>query len=178
MRISISLWFVITGTILVCSGCRGSRTTTINRAARADHPVQSIALNPSGGILADAIGVELVNRGFNVIDTQETSNLLVRMEMGETEFMEPANLAQLRERGIDAILTVRSATNADGMIVNASARLVSAHNSRVLGGVAWENAKSGASGSPADHMAKKGVTSAAKEIVQALLESADLNPPG
>ena len=138
--------------------------TFVRHAVGADHPIRSIALNPSGGILADAVGMELLNRGYNVLDTQETSNLLVRMDASEVEWMEPAQLSKMRERNIDAILIVRTASNSDGLPVSASARLVSTQSGRVIGGVAWENAKGGAGGSPLDHMVKKGVTGAAKDM--------------
>ncbi|MFQ5490466.1 MAG: FlgO family outer membrane protein [Phycisphaerae bacterium] len=155
--------------------CAGTKTTFLRIQGRPDHAVRKIALNPSGGILADAIGMELLNRGFTVIDTQDTSNLFIRLGMEELEVMEPQQLRKLRdEYDIDAVLAVRAATTDSQLIVAASVRLISTHTGGVLGGLGWENAKGGGVGSAADHMVKKGVTDAAREIVKGLIQSAGL----
>jgi len=171
MRVTIS-------TILLCiglSGCLSNRMTLVQNSNRSGHPIRSIALNPSGGIIADAIGMELLNRGYVVLDTQETSNLLIRMDSSEIEWMEPAQRQKLRDRNIDAVLIVRSSSNSFGTPESVSVRLVSTHDGRVIGGLAWDNAKFGARRSPANYMVKRGVVRAAREITPALIKSAGLN---
>jgi hypothetical protein len=130
-----------------------------------------IALAPSGGVLADAIGVELVNRGYNVVDTQETTNLLTRMNLDEMEVMQPQRITQLRERGIDAVLAVRTAAGPDGRPQSASVRLNSTYSAKVIGGVAWQNGWGGQAGSMADRTMRKDVIEAAREIADVLVKA-------
>ena len=52
------------------SACAGSRMSLIPSEV-VTHPVKIIAMAPSGGLLADAIAVELSNHGYRVIDTNQ-----------------------------------------------------------------------------------------------------------
>jgi len=76
-------------------GCATSKVGEIGFAAPGQIGIKTIALAPSGGLLADAIGVDLANRGYTVIDTQQTSALLARVNMTEIEVMSPKSLSTL-----------------------------------------------------------------------------------
>lgn len=82
--------------LVACAGSRLS-TVSVDDGRKGDHPVKTIAMAPSGGVFADAIVVELANRGFHIIDTAQTSQLLVRLNMNEIEVTQPQNLVRLRE---------------------------------------------------------------------------------
>ena len=76
-------------------------------ASQTKHTVKVIAFAPGGGLLAGAVGVELSNRGFTVIDSSTTSSMMIRLDLNEIEVTRPEGLAKLREQGIDALLVVR-----------------------------------------------------------------------
>lgn len=133
--------------------------------------VSTIALSPNGGVLADAVGFELINLGFQVIDTAQISSLLVRMNLSEFEILQPQNLNNLREVGIDAMLQVRTVGGYDGRPQSASIRLVSTESGSVLIGATWQNGRAGQQGSMADQDARVDVSEAATQIAKGIAEA-------
>ncbi len=65
--------------LLILASCAGSKVSTVGMLSSPTHAVRSIAMAPSGGLLADAIAVELFNRGYTVIDSNETTGLCGRI---------------------------------------------------------------------------------------------------
>ena len=151
-------------------GCAASKVSSLPVATQAKHSVKVIAFAPGGGLLADAVGVELSNRGFTVIDSSTTSSMMVRLNLNEIEITRPEGLAKLKEQGIDAFLVVRGAGGYDQNPQSASARMNSTHNGQVIAGVTWQNGFGGTAGSPADRVMRKGLSDAATEIAVALIE--------
>ena len=154
--------------MLFIGGCVSSMISEAPVSTVPTHKVQAIAMAPGGGLMADAVAVELVNRGFTVIDSASTSNLLVRLNLNEVEVMQPDGLAKLKEQGIDAFLTVRAAAGYDGLPESVSARMNSTYTGRVLAGITWQNGRGCAAGSPCDRFMRKGLSEAAREIADAL----------
>jgi hypothetical protein len=150
--------------------CAGSRISTVSLGdgRKVDHPVKTIAMAPSGGLFADAIAVELANRGFHVIDTAQTSQLLVRLNLNEVEVTQPQNLARLRDGGIDAYLSARAAAGYDGRPQSASVRVNSTYNGTIIAGLSWQNGWGGMAGSMADRTMRKDLVQAAIEIAEEL----------
>src|SRR4030042_3484717 len=154
-------------TVLICflvillASCAGSKLTqTVGLVPSGIR----VALAPSGGVLADAIGIELFNGGWTVIDTQQMSNMMLRYNMTEIELSKPENLKILKDQGIDGILSVRA-----GKPQSATARINSTKSwGEIIAGVSWQNGWGGAAGSIADRSMRKDITGAAKEIVDAL----------
>ena len=68
---------------LVLTACASSKISTLPIAGGPTHSVKSIAMAPDGGLLADAVAVDLSNRGFNVIDGATTSKMMVRLNLTE-----------------------------------------------------------------------------------------------
>jgi hypothetical protein len=134
------------------------------------HAVRSIAMAPSGGLLADAIAVELFSRGYTVIDSAETTGLLVRLNLNEAEVLAPTNLRKLEAEGIDAYLSARAAAGYDGQPQSASIRVNSTRNGKIIAGVSWQNGWGGMAGSIADRTMRKDLTEAAVEITDSLVE--------
>jgi hypothetical protein len=89
---------------------------------------------PGGGLLADAVAVELLNRGFTVIDGNATSNLMIRLNLNEVEIARPEGLAKFKGQGIDAVLVVRGAGGYDDQPQSASARMTSTMGGHLLAG--------------------------------------------
>ena len=120
--------------ILSLAACASSKVSTIPVTHRPHQTVKSIAMAPDGGLLADAVSIELSNRGFTVIDSATTSKMMMRLNLNEIEITQPQGLAKLREQGIDAILFVRSAGGYDQQPGSASARLNSTETGQVIAG--------------------------------------------
>ncbi|CAN7780840.1 hypothetical protein LJR296_007991 [Cupriavidus necator] len=133
-----------------------------------------IALTPGGGLMADAVGVELANRGFTIIDPSSTSNMMIRLNLNEVEVAKPEGLTKLREQGIDALLIVRTVGGYDQQPQSASARMNSTQSGQLLAGVTWQNGYGGMAGSPADRVMRKGLSEAAIEIADALAARVNL----
>lgn len=153
------------------AGCGTSQVSTAPVLGGQTHAVRAIAMMPGGGLLADAVAVELSNRGFTVIDSADTSSLMARLNLNEIEITRPEGLARLRSQGVDAVLTVRAAAGYDELPQSASARVNSTQTGRVMAGVSWQNGWGGRAGSIADRTMRRGLAEAAREITDALTQS-------
>lgn len=159
---------LLTAALLLSTACAGASVSSPTSLRPLPEPVSSIALAPSGGVMADAIGNELFNQGFQVIDTQETSNFLVRLNLSELEVLQPKSLSLLREQGITAFLQVRGGAGYDGRPQSVTVRVVSTRTGELIGGANWQNGKGGMQGSMADNIMRADVVEAAKKIGDAL----------
>jgi hypothetical protein len=134
--------------------------------------VKTIAMMPGGGLLADAIAIELGNKGLKVIDPTSTSSLMVRLNLNEVEISRPEGLAKLRSQGIDAILVVRAAAGADQMPESATARLSSTADGQLLVGASWQNGGGNFTGTQYGgferFLTRKGLSGAAAQIANEL----------
>ena len=151
------------------AGCAASKVSSLPVSSAAVQSVKVIAFAPGGGVLADAIGVELSNRGLTVIDSAATSSMMIRLNLNEVEITKPEGLNKLKGQGIDAILVVRAAGGQDDNPQSASARMNSTQNGQVLAGVTWQNGFGGQAGSMADRVMRKGLADAAAEIATSLV---------
>ena len=124
---------------LALAGCADSSVSSTPVRHAHFGQINSIAINPSSGLMAEAVSAELSNRGFTMIDTAELSNLMVRSGFQELEVHRPESLRKFKEQGIDAILTVKAMGSYDGMPEAASARLTSTTDGRLLAAVSWSN---------------------------------------
>lgn len=158
---------------LLIGGCASSKVSSMALAA-VKQSVRVIALTPGGGLMADAVGVELANRGFTIIDPSSTSNMMIRLNLNEVEVAKPEGLTKLREQGIDALLIVRTVGGYDQQPQSASARMNSTQSGQLLAGVTWQNGYGGMAGSPADRVMRKGLSEAAIEIADALAARVNL----
>jgi hypothetical protein len=75
------------------SSCASSKVSSLPVSSQAKHTVKVIAFSPGGGLLADAVGVELSNRGFTVIDSATMSSMMIRLDLSEIEITRPEGLA-------------------------------------------------------------------------------------
>jgi hypothetical protein len=157
-------------TFVAMVACAGAKISAPVQLPPLVDKVDSLALAPSGGVLADAIGTELFGTGFKVIDTQETSNFLVRMNLDEIEILTPRSLTALQARGINAVLSVKAVGGYDGKPQSATVRVVSTKSGELVGSVNWQNGRGGAQGSPADAMMRKDIVSAAQQIGKSLAD--------
>ena len=82
--------------------------------------------------MADAVGIELLNYGYNIIDTATVTSYMARYNLDEIELILPKNITRLADDGIDTILIVRSVGGYDGRPESATTRLVSTSNGQVI----------------------------------------------
>lgn len=157
------------------TACASSKISS-HPVSGQQHAVKVIAFAPGGGMLSEAVGVELSNMGFVIVDASSTSSLLVRMNLNEMQINRPESLARFRNQGIDAILVVRAAGGYDQQPQSASARMSSTQTGQILAGVTWQNGFGGVAGSPADRIMRKGLGDAASEIAAALASRIGTSP--
>jgi hypothetical protein len=142
-------------------GCAAHRVVSVGRFPTIDPPLKTIALAPSGGIFADVIGIELSARGYTIADTGTTLALLVMMHKTPDDLFMPEVMAKLKDRGIDAILTVQKTDGEDGLPQTVQIRLYGTEPVADLGGVAWRNG-----------WIRRGVLESAQEIARAMHQEA------
>lgn len=163
--VAYTSWLFI---FFLLSGCAGSRISEMGQSNIIAVPVKVIALDPSGGLFADAVGVELLNLGYEVIDTATTSRMITRLNLTEIEVNRPTGLQKLKDQGIDAYLSVRATSGRDGVPNSAIARINNTSTGKIIAGVTWQNGWGGQSGSIADRTMRKGLSEAVTEISTAL----------
>ena len=114
--------------------------------------------------------MNLAARGFNVYDTQQSSNLFARLNMNELEVSSKQDFGKLKERGVDAYLFVRSSCGPDGMPENVTVRLNRTSDGKLLVGITWSNGWGGQQGSIADRQMRKNLAETADEITKGLVK--------
>lgn len=155
--------------VLALSGCATSHLSSMPASGEAP-AIRVIAFAPGDGLMSDAVGVELSNMGYVVIDSGATTAMVARLNLNEVQAVMPEGLAKIHEQGIDAILSVKAVGGPDGRPQSASARMTSTETGRVLAGVTWQNGWGGAPGSIADRVQRDDLTGAAAQIAKALAE--------
>ena len=162
---NISRAVIFIALFLQLVGC-ASQSMDISRSANpAARSVKRIALMPGGGVLADAVGIQLMNLGFDVVDMGVATNSSARVNLNELEFAQPANLKDLANKyGVDCVLIVKSVGGYDDKPSSAAARLLDTRTGSLLAGVTWQNGKGGAQGSPADNLMRSDVSTSAKKL--------------
>ena len=114
-------------------------------------PITTIYVGGSGGILAEAIGLEIAHYGFAVV-----SEAIPRNGVAPDE-------------GIGVLDIEWTAALHDGNPNTVIAKVTAPGSGVMLAGVSWTNARAGAAGSPADVMVRKTTVTAAQEIAAGLV---------
>lgn len=148
-------------------GCAGSRLSSIQNAKPISQNINRIAIAPGSGPFGEAIGVELFNMGFQVVDANEAAGLIGRAGLKEFELYTPKGNSVLRAQGIEAVITAK-AVAVDGTPESASVRVTNTTDGRILAGITWQNGWGGQRGSIADRTMRKNLSSAAQEIAKEL----------
>ena len=167
--ISLNLCALTIITTLI--GCAAPQLRVSRSQVPLTSPIRSVALMPSGGVLSDAIGIEMLNYGFEVIDTGKITSLIIRHNLSEIEITQPQNLRRLNDEGIDAILLVKSVAGYDNRPQSASVKIIMTQTGTIVAGVTWQNGRGGAQGSPADQGARVDLSVAAHQIAEALSQA-------
>jgi hypothetical protein len=159
------VWFGI-------SACgTGPKLKISKRPIKLDKEIQTIALMPSGGIMADSIGIDLLNYGFDIIDTATTTSVMTRVNMTEIEYSKPQNMRKLNSEGIDSIMLVKTVAGYDNQPNSISVRIILTSNGKLLVGAVWQNGSGGQMGSPLDRARRSGITEAASNIANGIAKA-------
>ena len=158
--------FILLGAILclpLLSACDGSKLS-LDRAGRPTTVISVLAVDPSGGLFADALADDLAGRGFQLYDSQKTTRLANRSGAQEFDLVQPNGLTILAQANIDALIVAHSRSGADGLPQNATARVISTQNGMLLAGVNWQNGLGIRSRPTTDQTMRKDLYEAASEI--------------
>jgi hypothetical protein len=158
---------VIVGVLFVAA-CASSRVSQTLTKPYQGPKIKTFTISPGGGVLGEAVAVELFNRGYTVIDSDQAARLLGKNDLTEFELASVPSLETLQSKGVDAVLAVKTAAAADGLPQSASARITSTKTHEVIAAVSWQNGWGGQKDSIADRTMRKDVAEAAKEIVNSL----------
>ncbi len=159
-------WKTLLAATLVAflSACSTAKMSAVQPAARPAKAVTTIALAPGSGVMGEAIGVELFNRGITVVDADQARSIMARAGLQEYEMTTTAGYAALREKGLEAVLTVKAVAADDGTPESASVRVTDTATGAILAGLSWQNGWGGMRGSMADRTMRANLSSAAQEI--------------
>jgi hypothetical protein len=105
--------------------------------------ITKLAIAPGSGVLGDAVGVELFNRGLTIIDPQEAIAIIGRVGLSEFEVTSTNGFKALQEKGIDAVLGVKSVDALDGTPESASVRVTDTATGQIIAGITWQNGNKG-----------------------------------
>lgn len=164
------IWSALLGVLVLCSACAGSKMSAAQPQAVPTREIGRLAIAPGSGVLGDAIGLELFNRGLTIVDAQETVAIVGRAGLREFELTSTQGFDVLRQQGIDALLTAKSVDGADGRPESASVRVTDTTSGEIVAGLSWQNGWGGRRGSMADRTMRKNLSKAASEIADELLQ--------
>ncbi|MFC1500592.1 hypothetical protein ACFL6T_06230 [Candidatus Zixiibacteriota bacterium] len=168
MRRSISLIF-IPAIILMAAGCAGAKITEMIHARWSGTQIQSIAIDPRGGVMGEEIAMHLNSGSLRVLDADQTIQLARRVGLDEYHVNSPEGLEALRSAGADALLVLKTMIGWDGNPQVVTARLIDTRTAEVITGFSWENGWGGDFGSVADRAMRKSVSEAARQISMTIL---------
>ena len=149
------------------SGCATSQISIVGNKVSLSS-FKNIALSSNSSMLGQAVANELVGRGYKVQSPGQTSNLMLRLNLDEAEITEPKSLKAFSKEGVDAVIVVSAVGGYDQMPQSASVQIINTNTLDIMVGINWQNGWGGQQGSIADRVMRKGLTRAAKEIVNAL----------
>ena len=168
MRLSRSI-ILILSLILTAAGCAGARLTEMIQTPYSGPPVRSIAIDPRCGVMGEEIAMHLNRGNLRVFDSDQTIQIARRVGIDEYHINSPEGLEGLRNKGVDALLIVKTMIGWDGKPQIVTARLINTHTSEVITSLSWENGWGGEFGSVADRTMRKSVPEAARQISVSLL---------
>ena len=154
---------------LLLVGCAASQISVVgNKISQSSF--NNIALSSNNSVLGQAVANELVGRGYKVQSPGQTNTLMLRLNLNEGEVTAPKSLQAFSKEGIDAVIVVSAVGGYDQMPQSASVQIINTSTLDIMAGLNWQNGYAGEQGSIADRVMRKGLTKAAKEIVDGLTQ--------
>ena len=100
----------------------------------------------------------------------QTNSLMLRLNLNEGEVTAAKSLKAFSKEGVDAVIVVSAVGGYDQMPQSASVQIINTSTFDIMAGLNWQNGFAGQQGSIADRLMRKGLTKAAKEIVNGLTQ--------
>ena len=132
-------------------------------------------MDSSGGVLAEAVGIQLSLHGFNIVDANQTTSLLVRLNLSEFELATARGLDKLKDVGIDAYMTIKGVGSYDNQLESATVRVTSTHTGQIISGLTWQNGYGCVPTSPCDRLMRKGLAETASSLARRLAKNLTAN---
>ena len=154
---------------LLLVGCATSRVSIVGKKI-SQSSFSNIALSTNNGVLGQAVANELVGRGYKVQSPGQTKSLMLRLNLNEGGVTESKSLKAFSKEGVDAVIVVSAVGGYDQMPQSASVQIINTSTLNIMAGLNWQNGFAGQQGSLADRVMRKGLTKAAKEIVNGLIQ--------
>ena len=152
---------------LLLVGCAASQVSIVgNKISQSSF--NNIALSTNNGVLGQAVANEMVGRGYRVQSPGQTNSLMLSLNLNEGEITAPKSLKAFSKEGVDAVIVVSAVGGYDQMPQSASVQIINTSTLDIMAGLNWQNGFAGQQGSIADRLMRKGLTKAAKEIVDGL----------
>ena len=154
---------------LLLVGCAASQVSIVgNKISQSSF--NNIALSTNNGVLGQAVANEMVGRGYRVQSPGQTNSLMLSLNLNEGEITAPKSLKAFSKEGVDAVIVVSAVGGYDQMPQSASVQIINTSTLDIMAGLNWQNGFAGQQGSIADRLMRKGLTKAAKEIVNGLTQ--------
>jgi hypothetical protein len=181
LLVGLSAFLVAPLTILL-TGCGGSSLVMKDGAVPPASPLHLIATvskeNPP--VFTDALTEALSQAGYGILSSGRTISLFRKLGLEPDDLSDPQVLANLKERRIDAVMTlsVEAITDRRGrtLLDKVDIRVMGTKEGEQFSTVEWNNSWGCAPGSPCDRANRMSPSEAAAEIAQALVRQ--LGPPG
>ena len=155
--------------VMFLAGCGGSQVSVSQPPGAEIKPIHRLAILPDSGVLGDAIGKVLKDRGFNIVAAAETNAMVGGIKINQLGVTAKEYFAALHQKGIDAALSATTQMSRDGKPDTASARVTDTVSGNSLMDVTWQNGWGGYSGSDADRAMRKSTSEAAHEMATELI---------
>ena len=152
---------------LLLVGCAASQVSIVgNKISQSSF--NNIALSTNNGVLGQAVANEMVGRGYKVQSPGQTNSLMLSLNLNEGEITAPKSLKAFSKEGVDAVIVVSAVGGYDQMPQSASVQIINTSTLDIMAGLNWQTGFAGQQGSIDDRLMRKGLTKAAKEIVDGL----------
>ena len=152
---------------ILFTGCSSS-SMSVNSPSKLIKEISVIAIAPGSGVLGDAIGLELFNLGYRVIDANQAQSIIGRVGLSEFEITTTKGYSVLKNKGIEAVLVSKAIMGYDSKPESASVRVTDTENGSILVGVTWQNGWGGIKGSLDDRTMRDNLSEAAQNIAKEL----------
>jgi len=135
--LSLLRWTSVLAMAFFLVGCSTSRVSSTTRISET-LPSNKIAVAP-GSVLADAVGVELFQYGYDVVPASMVDVVVGKKYwISNSDFLTPQNMSKLRAKGIGSLLVIRSSSEYGGVPQAAVVRLIDTSNLETLAAVNWQ----------------------------------------
>jgi hypothetical protein len=164
---SLILYSFITFTLLILVGCGGSKMSVMQNTKPLSQSVNRIAIALGSGAFGDAIGIELFNMGFQIVDSNQVAGIADKAGLKESELFTPKGYATFRAEGIEVII-ISKAVSVGSTPESANVKAFETISGNLIAGITWQNAWGGQRGSVADRTMRKNISEAAQDITREL----------